>query len=136
MQGISKVPNFAIENIKRFDMKKLLILLLVFVTFIPGYAFGIDIRKEGTTHHGGMRTPSITRVSADYENGLITVDVKGYTGGVQVYVSDSLGNIVGYTMTSVTNSGVVTLDLGAVEEGNYMLNVALNNTNYVGYFDA
>ncbi len=117
-------------------MKKLLILLLVFVTFIPGYAFGIDIRKEGTTHHGGMRTPSITRVSADYENGLITVDVKGYTGGVQVYVSDSLGNIVGYTMTSVTNSGVVTLDLGAVEEGNYMLNVALNNTNYVGYFDA
>lgn len=80
--------------------------------------------------------PSITRVSADYEDGNRKVDVTGYTGVVQVYVSDSLGNIVGYTMTSVTNSGVVTLDLGAVEEGNYMLNVALNNTNYVGYFDA
>ena len=76
MQGISKVPKFAIENIKRFDMKKLLILLLVFVTFIPSYAFGIDIREEGTTHHGGMRMPSITCVSADYENGLITVGVK------------------------------------------------------------
>ena len=50
-----------------------------YVTFIPNYTFGIDIQKEGTTHHGGMRTPSITCVSADYENGLITVDVKGYT---------------------------------------------------------
>ena len=54
-------------------------LIKQYVTFIPNYAFGIDIQKEGTTQHGGMRTPSITRVSADYENGLITVDVKGYT---------------------------------------------------------
>ena len=79
-------------------MKKLLILLLLFVTFIPGYAFGIDIRKEGTVQHGGMRMPSIERVSADYENGIITIAVKGYTGGVQVLVSDSQGNIVGYTI--------------------------------------
>lgn len=115
-------------------MKKLLILLLVFVTFIPSYAFGIDIRKEGTTHHGGMRTPSITRVSADYENGLITVDVKGYTGGVQVFVSDSQGNVVSSTMSSITNSGVVSLDLGALAEGDYTLNIVLGNTTYSGEF--
>ena len=117
-------------------MKKLLILLLVFVTFIPSYAFGIDIRKEGTTHHGGMRTPSITRVSADYENGLITIDVKGYTGGVQVFVSDSQGNIVSSTMSSITNSGVVSLDLGAIAEGDYSLNIILDNATYYGQFDA
>lgn len=51
-------------------------LIKQYVTFIPNYAFGIDIRKEGTTQHGGMRMPSIACVSADYENGLITVDVK------------------------------------------------------------
>lgn len=116
-------------------MKKLLILLLVFVTFIPGYAFGIDIRKEGTTHHGGMRMPSITCVSADYENGLITVDVKGYTGGVQVFVSDSQGNVVSSTMSSIT-SGVVSLDLGALAEGGYSLNIILDNATYYGQFDA
>lgn len=115
-------------------MKKLLILLLLFVTFIPCYAFGIDIRKEGTTHHGGMRMPSITRVSADYENGLITVDVKGYTGGVQVFVSDSQGNVVSSTMSSITNSGVVSLDLGALAEGDYTLNIVLGNTTYSGEF--
>lgn len=117
-------------------MKKLLILLLVFVTFIPSYAFGIDIRKEGTTHHGGMRTPSITRVSADYENGLITVDVKGYTGGVQVFVSDSQGNVVGYTISSVANNGIVTLNLGSLSEGDYTLNIVLDNATYYGQFDA
>ena len=34
-------------------MKKLLILLLVFVTLIPSCASAIDIRKEGTVHQGG-----------------------------------------------------------------------------------
>lgn len=115
-------------------MKKLLILLLLFFTFIPNYAFGIDIQKKGTTQHGGMRTPSITRVFADYENGLITVDVKGYTGGVQVFVSDPQGNVVSSTMSSITNSGVVSLDLGALAEGDYTLYIVLGNTTYSGEF--
>lgn len=75
-------------------MKKLLILLLVFVTLIPSCASAIDIRKEGTVYQGGMRTPSLTRVSADYENGIITIGVNGYTGGIQVLVSDSQDNNV------------------------------------------
>ena len=117
-------------------MKKWLIfLLLVFGTLIPSSASAIDIRKEGTVHQGGMRTPSITRVSADYENGLITIDVKGYTGGVQVFVSDSQGNIVSSTMSSITNSGVVSLDLGALAEGGYSLNIILDNATYYGQFD-
>ena len=117
-------------------MKKWLIfLLLVFGTLIPSSASAIDIRKEGTVHQGGMRTPSITRVSADYENGLITIDVKGYTGGVQVFVSDSQGNVVSSTMSSITNSGVVSLDLGAIAEGDYSLNIILDNATYYGQFD-
>lgn len=116
-------------------MKNLLILLLVFVTLIPSSASAIDIRKEGTVHQGGMRMPSLTRVSADYENGLITVDVKGYTGGVQVFVSDSQGNVVGYTISSVANNGIVTLNLGSLSEGDYTLNIVLDNATYYGQFD-
>ena len=75
-------------------MKKLLIFLLVLVTLIPSCASAIDIRKEGTVQQGGMRTPSLTRVSADYENGIITIGVNGYTGGIQVLVSDFQDNNV------------------------------------------
>lgn len=116
-------------------MKNLFILLLVFVTLIPSSASAIDIRKEGTVHQGGMRTPSLTRVSADYEDGLITVGVKGYTGSIQVLVSDSQGNIVSSTISSITNSGVVSLNLGALAEGGYSLNIILDNATYYGQFD-
>lgn len=88
-------------------MKKLLILLLVFITLIPGSAFGIDIQKESTAQNKGARMPSITQVEANYENGLITIEVKGYTGGVQAFVSDSQGNIVSSTMSSITNKRII-----------------------------
>ena len=107
LPDISKIANFAIDNTKRFDMKKLLILLLVFVTLIPGNASGIGIQKKGTIQHKGVRMPSITQVEADYENGLITIEVKGYTGGVQAFVSDSQGNIVSSTMSSITNKRII-----------------------------
>ena len=136
LPDISKIANFAIENIKCFNMKELLILLLVFVTLIPGNAFGIDIQKESTAQNKGVRMPSITQVEANYENGLITIEVKGYTGGVQAFVSDSQGTVVGYTISSVTNSGVVTLNLGALAEGDYTLNIVLDNAIYYSQFDA
>lgn len=102
----------------------------------PCQATGINVKREATTSKGGMRMPSITRVSADYEIGLITVDVKGYTGGVQVFVSDSQGYVVGYTISSVANNGIVTLNLGALSEGGYTLNIVLDNATYYGQFDA
>lgn len=46
-------------------MKKFIVLLIV-VILMPCKVLGIDIRKERTSHQGGMRMPSLTRVSADY----------------------------------------------------------------------
>lgn len=116
-------------------MKKVILFLLMLLVISPCQATDINVRRKATTSKGGMRMPSITRVSADYENGLITVGVKGYTGGIQVLVSDSQGNIVSSTMSSITNSGVVSLDLGALAEGNYTLNIVLDSATYYGQFD-
>lgn len=117
-------------------MKKLITLLLMFVTLMPCTATSIDIRKEGTTHHGGMRMPSITRVAADYENGVVTLKITGYTGTVQVYVSDSQGNVIGYTLATVPGNGTITLSIDAVMGENYFLKIGLDNTNYYGKFHA
>lgn len=107
----------------------------MFLTLIPCAATGIDIRKEGTVQHGGARMPSATKVTADYDNGIVTLNVTGYTGNVQVYVSDSQGNVVGYTMSSVVNRGSVALDLGVLSEGSYYLSIALDNASYYGEFN-
>ena len=117
-------------------MQKVFLFLTMLLVISPCQATGINVKREATTSKGSMRMPSITRVSADYENGLITVDVKGYTGGVQVFVSDSQGNVVSSTMSSITNSGVVSLDLGTLAEGGYSLNIILDNATYYGQFDA
>ncbi|SEQ53370.1 protein of unknown function [Segatella baroniae B14] len=117
-------------------MKKIILFLLMLLVISPCQATGINVKREATTSKGSMRMPSITRVSADYENGLITVDVKGYTGGVQVFVSDPQGNVVGYTISSVTNNGIVTLNLGSLSEGDYTLNIVLDSATYYGQFDA
>lgn len=115
-------------------MKKLLILLLVFVTLIPSCASAIDIRKEGTVHQGGMRTPSLTRVSADYEDRVVTVGISRYTGNVQVYVYDANGIVVGYTISTISGSGTVTLDTSNLPQGNYTLCIILDNATYSGEF--
>ena len=80
-------------------MKKIFLFLLMLLVISPCQAAGINVKREATTPKGGMRMPSITRVSADYDDGHITVDVKGYTGGVQVIVCDSQGNVVSSTMS-------------------------------------
>ena len=115
-------------------MKKFLVLLLMFVTLIPCTVTGIDIRKEGTTHHGGARMPSMTKVTADYDNGIITLNVTGYTGNIQVYVSDSQGNIVGYTLATASGNGTITLSINPIIGRIYFLNIVLDNATYYGQF--
>ena len=116
-------------------MKKLIVLLLMLVAFVPCNAIGIDLHEDNFSHHGGARIPASTRLSADYEDGIVTLKITGYIGTVQVYVYDAQGNIVGCTMDSVTNSGVVALNLGLLQNGSYTLFIKLCNTAYYGLFD-
>lgn len=112
-------------------MKKLLILLFLFVTLIPSYTFGIDIRKEATVRHKGIRQPSITRVSADYDDGKLAIDLLHYTGKVQVYVYNADGFVVGNTVSVISGSGSVIMDLDLLE-GNYTICIVLDNATYSG----
>lgn len=119
-------------------MKKTIILILLSV-FGMSLAYPRHIsfkQREYAFQHRRARVPSMVRVSADYEDGKITLDVTGYTGNVQIYVSDSQGNVVGYTISPIVNGGAVTLDIGNLKEGYYTLDVVLGNATYVGQFDA
>lgn len=108
----------------------------MFSVLIPCNAMGIDIRKEGTSHHDGTRMPSITKVAADYDNGAISLKISGYTGCVQASVCDSKGNVVSYTVAYVTISGVVTMNIANVNTGYYYLSIDLDNATYSGHFNA
>lgn len=104
----------------------------MFIFLQPCNATGIDILKETTTHHGGMRMPSVTQVAADYEDGVITVDISRYTGSVQVYVYDTNSIVVGYNVSTISGSGTVTLDTSNLPQGDYTLCIILDNATYSG----
>ncbi|WP_333616392.1 hypothetical protein, partial [Bacteroides pyogenes] len=61
---------------------KLSIIIAIFILFYAGVsrATSIDIKREQTTHHGGMRVPSITKVTADYDDGVVTITLQNYSG--------------------------------------------------------
>lgn len=84
-------------------MKQLIVLLLALLMTSTCMATEVKVKRKTTMQSGGMRMPSITRVTADYENEVITIGLSGYTGGIQVLVSDSQGNVAGGTVSSVTN---------------------------------
>lgn len=115
-------------------MKKLMVLLLMFAGLTSCFATCIDIRKEGATHHSGTRMPSTTKITADIESGVITLQLTGYTGGMQVYIYDSEDNIVGYTISNVIGREAVTLALGIRSGDSYSLSIVLDNTTYYGHF--
>ena len=104
----------------------------MFIFLQPCNATGIDIMKESTTHHGGMRMPSLTKVAADYDDGVITVDVSRYTGTVQLYVYDANNTVVNYTVATISGSGTVTMNIGDIPQGTYRLCIVLDNATYSG----
>lgn len=116
-------------------MKKIILLPIVaLMCSISVIANPLVLKRRAMYQHGGMRMPSIERVSADYEKGLITIGVKGYTGGIQVFIYDSQGNIIGYTISSIAKEGAVSLNLDILNEGGYSLKIVLDNATYYGKF--
>ena len=115
-------------------MKKLFVFLLTVVLLIPCSAFGIDIRKEGTFQHGGMRMPSLVRVSADYDNSTITVNVENYLGIIVAYVTDTEGNTVLTTADSISGKSSVELSTDGLPIGAYTLYIKLEDSIYTGSF--
>jgi len=98
-----------------------LMLLTLTLTPIPCQSTEIDVKGHETTSHSGARIPSATQVTADYEGGVIAVDISRYTSSVQVYVYDTNGIVVGYTVSTISGSGTVALDAGILPEGDYTL---------------
>ncbi len=100
----------------------------------PCQATGINVKREATTSKGGMRMPSATQIAADYDDGVITVDVSRYIGTVQLYVYDANNTVVGYAVDTISGSGTVTMNIGGTPQGTYRLCIVLDNATYSGDF--
>lgn len=115
--------------------KKIIILTLSLVSCLAtATSRPIMIRARSTFQHTRMRMPSARHISADYENGIITLNISAYTGNVQVYVYDLDGSIVAYDYTTISGNGSLTINVGNMLEGDYIISVVLDNDTYSGEF--
>lgn len=115
-------------------MKKIILFLLMLLVISPCQATGINVKRGATTSKGGMRMPFITQVTADYDDGVVTVDVSRYTGTVQLYVYEANNTIVNYAIATISGSGTVTMSVDNIPEGDYTLYIVLGNATYNGKF--
>ena len=92
----------------------------------------VNIRERKHFQQGRMRMPSATQIAADYDDGVVTVDVSRYTGTVQLYVYDANNTIVNYAIATISGSGTVTMNIGDIPKGTYRLCIVLDNATYSG----
>lgn len=116
-------------------MKKIILLPIVaLMCSISMIANPVVLRRRAMYQHGGMRMPSITQVSADYENGFMTVNVQKYSGMVWIYIYDANGSVIGEDSTNIISDGSVTTEINPLKKGDYTLRVVLSDTIYEGTF--
>lgn len=94
----------------------------------------IVLSSKGFNQQGRTHMPSLTKVSADYEDGIITLKIEKYTGYIRTYIYDRDGNIAGYVYSYISGNGLVTIDIANPIRGNYSLIIALDNKEYTGKF--
>ncbi|GJG66869.1 hypothetical protein PRLR6025_03380 [Prevotella lacticifex] len=115
-------------------MKQIISLLLMLLILSPSQASTINVKRAGTMHQGGARIPSATQVVADYDNGVITIDVSRYTGTIQLYVYDANNTVVDCAVATISGSGTVTMNICDMPQGTYRLCIVLDNATYSGDF--
>lgn len=115
-------------------MKTRFVTLVLLLGLFVGSASSrsVNIRERKHFQQGSMRMPSITQLAADYDDGVVTVDVSRYTGIVQLYVYDANNTVVGYTVSTVSDCGTVTMNIGDTPQGTYRLCIVLDNATYSG----
>lgn len=105
------------------------------LTFSTCQAAEIDIKRKETMQHGGPRMPSITHVTANYENDKVTLYISCYTGSVQANVSDSYGRLLGTVSSYISRNGTITMVVNCVSAEIYYLSISLDNASYIGIFN-
>ena len=111
---------------------KLVSILMLFLGVLPVCSRRISFKMKGAFQHGCARMPSITRIGADYENGIVTVNLHEYSGLVWVYIKDVSENIIKLSAANINENGIVEVDVSNLDSGDYIVDVVLGDTTYTG----
>lgn len=89
-----------------------------------------------TSKSFGGRTRSVLPIAeADFDSDYIVVRIDKYEGDVCVKIYDEAGNVVLSDILQIDGKSEKTLDLSDYKNGQYFIEVELNDLTYSGIFD-
>lgn len=115
-------------------MKNIFIAILMSLAILPSMATQVNVRTKSTLPRGGARMPSITQVRADYEDGILTVNIQRYFGMVWLYIHDANGNISETSISNINGNGTIDTDVSSLPNGEYSIDIVLSDNTYTGNF--
>ena len=115
-------------------MENIFIAILMSLAILPSMATQVNVRTKSTLPRGGARMPSITQVRADYEDGILTVNIQRYFGMVWVYIYDADGNVSGINVSNINGNGTIDTDVSSLPNGEYSIDIVLSDNTYTGNF--
>lgn len=116
-------------------MKKITLLSIVaLICSFNVVANPVVLRRRALYQHGSMRMPSITQVTAECEDGILTVNIQKYSGIALLYIIDSDGNVIEENTINIIGDGTVTTEVNFPQKGVYTLSIVLRDAVYEGSF--
>lgn len=115
-------------------MKTILTAFLLMLALIPCNAGKINVKEHATTHQGCPRMPSISKLSVEIENGIITTYVAHFSGVVEINIYNDKGVGVDYKASYIESNGSIAMDETGLPEGDYTIEIGLGDTVYEGEF--
>ena len=113
-------------------MKKIYIVIMLLMLWMPCKANQIDIMAKTTTPREGARMPSALRIEASCNAETVTINIHNYNGVFVVYIYDVSGNILLTEQAEIASHGTIAIDVSCCPQGDYTLAVSLNDNIYEG----
>lgn len=93
----------------------------------PDHAFGICVTTNGEIGIGIEENgASEWNLFPNPNEGAFTLNYTGATGNANIEVRDVTGRVVFRTAQRVTNNAQLSIDMGTIASGNYLVNLAVN----------
>lgn len=102
---------------------------------IPASPKPITLMAKSAFQHRRMRMPSITQVSADINNGVITLSIIGYDGPAIVTINDENGEEISSSLFEINGSCNYNFSVDDLSSGEYSIIISLRNDSFIGFFD-
>lgn len=115
-------------------MKKVILLIISVLMMGSLTLYACPVKFKVKKEQSGRHRTSMPMVMADVTNDMMELEINRFEGKVYFNIFDASGNVVLSDILQTDGKIEKTLDLSGYENGQYFIEVELNDISYSGSF--